>query len=269
LASGSVFHHEFFLNSPFLGNGDEEVGKLGGGGAVAGLVRGAGRGGRRRDVAFGRLDELGHGGDDDVEDGCKDEAEDRGPDHGTEDGGAEGGAAGGAGGVGDDEREDAEHEGEGSHGDGAEACAGGLDGGIEDGRAGAAGLACELDDQDGVFGSEPDKEDEPDAGEHVVIEAGEVECEDGPDDDEGDAEDDAEGRGPAFVLSGEDQIDEQDAEGEDDDDLAADLFFLVGHAGPVEADAVGEGFAGEFFHGGMGVAAAAARAGAAVRVEET
>src|SRR6202050_5260675 len=120
---------------------------------VAGVGGGFGFGGGRRG-ADGVGEAFLEGFDEDVEDGDEDEVEGGGGDHAAENGGADGLASDATGAASENERENAEDEGEGSHQDGAETDARGFDGGFHDGPAAAAELFGKFDDEDGVRSEE-------------------------------------------------------------------------------------------------------------------
>src|SRR3954469_6060648 len=90
--------------------------------------------------------------DDDVEDGNESEAEQRRRQHAAEHGGADRLAAGRAGAGGDQQRNDAEDEGEGGHEDRPQPEACRFHGGVENSGSFAAATLGEFDDQDGVLG---------------------------------------------------------------------------------------------------------------------
>ena len=125
---------------------------------------------------------------------------------------SDGVAAIGSGAGGEEERADAEDEGDGGHQDGAEAEFGGFDGGFGDGAALLEELLGELDDEDRVFDGEADEHDEADLDVDVVDEAASGDERERSEDRHGDGEQDDERQREALVLGGEGEIDDEQAQ---------------------------------------------------------
>ena len=67
----------------------------------------------------------------------------------------------------------------------------------------------ELDDQDGVFGGQPDQHDQADLSVHVILKVAQHQEKVGAEDRDRSSEQHAERKRPAFILGGEDEEYEQ------------------------------------------------------------
>jgi hypothetical protein len=107
--------------------------------------------------------------DGEEEDRGEEDAEQRDAEHAGEDGGAEGAAHFRPGPLGDEERDDAEDEGDRGHDDRPEPELAGVEDGLLPGRPGDVPGTGELDDQDRVLAGEADEDHEADLGEDVDV----------------------------------------------------------------------------------------------------
>ena len=124
----------------------------------------------------------------------------------------------------------------------------------------------ELDDQDGVLGRKADQHDEADLREDVVLHLPREECQVGAKHGDRDAQEDAEGQGPALVERGQDQEDEEEGQAEyrgRGDPLLGPLL-LVGHADVVEAHLPGHRLREDLLQGRRRLLGAVARRGRAI-----
>ena len=205
--------------------------------------------------------------DDDVEHRRKEETEAGHAEHAEEDGGAERLAHFGTGAAAENQRKNAENEGEGGHQDRAQAEAAGFD------RGGEAifpiailNLFGELDDEDGVLAGEADEHDEADLGEDVVLHRAQPDAADRAEQTHRDDQNDRERQRPAFVKRREEKEDEENAERENVDRAVAGEFLLQRHLGPLGGEARGQNFFRETFDGSQRVARAGAGRGLAAEV---
>ena len=151
-----------------------------------------------------------------------------------------GAPGGGAGPLGQQQGHHPQDEGERGHEDGPEAQARALQGGVAHRQAGLALVLGELDDEDGVLGRQAHEHDDADLGVDVVdgLAAGEEaqgQPQEGPEDAQGQAQQHAEGDGPALVLGGQEQEHEQQAHAQDERLGAARGLLL--EAVPVQSKA--------------------------------
>jgi hypothetical protein len=103
----------------------------------------------------------------------KNKVQNRAHDHAAENRRAYGVASVFSGAAGDDQRDDAQNEGERRHENRTQADAGGFNGRVENGHAALAQLLGEFHDQDGVLGGEADEHDQSDLAVDVVLLAAE------------------------------------------------------------------------------------------------
>ena len=143
--------------------------------------------------------------------------------------------------VGDDQRIEAENEGERGHHHRAEAQARALGRRLQQRHAALALLLGEFDDENAVLGRKADQHDHADLPVEIERQPFEQDEQEGAEHADRDREQDRHRDGPALVKADEEQIGEQDGEGEDDRRLAFGALLLEGGVGPFAGIAVAAG----------------------------
>src|SRR5580704_9933419 len=142
------------------------------------------------------------------------------------------------------QRNAAKNEGERRHKDGAQTQPCASESGVDQSLAAVVFHLGEFDNQNGVLGGQADQHDQSDLGINVVVKAPEVECDEGAEHCDGDAEQHAEGKRPTLVLRSHDQEDDKECEAKNyaGGNALRCLLLLVRHAAVVEAHLAGHGF---------------------------
>src|SRR5580704_16696753 len=179
-----------------------------------------------------------------VQHGYQEDADRAGGDHAAEHGGSHGAAADLGGARCDDQRSEAENEGDRRHHDGAEPRLSAQYRGLVDVHAGLALLLGELHDQDAILGGERDQHDQTDLTVKVEAESGHLDCDERSEHANDDGQQDRNRDRPALVQRDQEQVGEQDGQRQDDAGLAGGGLFLIGGAGPFEIVARRQGLVG-------------------------
>jgi len=148
----------------------------------------------------------------------------------------------------DGERGNAQDERERGHQDRAQARTGGVHRGFAGGGTFLFFLARELDDQDGVLGSQADENDEADLRQDVDGHAARQQAGDRGEQTHRQDQDDRHRQLPAFVLGDENEEDKESGCAKDEESGRAALLLLESEFGPLESDALGKDLVRKLFH---------------------
>src|ERR1035437_663138 len=181
----------------------------------------------------------------------EEEVENGGEQHAADDGGAHGAATQRARAGGEDQRQNAENEGERGHQNGPQTQLAGLSGCVSDGASLAAQLLSKLDNQNRVFRRESNEHDQADLAVDIVGEAAQRDQAQRAEHRHGHSQKNDEGQREALVLRREGEIHDQDAERENDKRFAAGFDLIERQAGPFVLHSGHQYLvAGQLLHGG-------------------